>query len=280
MTTRRRPRSRSRGAAAGADVGATLVKLAMRDARGRTTTATLPADALDVVAQRLRDLAPRGLGLTGGGAPRLAERLAQPPPTVGEFEAWAAGARLLLGREAPARFLVVSVGTGTSAMLVDADGVTRVGGTALGGGAILGLGAALCGERDFDAIAALAQRGDRRRVDLLISDIYPAGDFLLPGDVNAASFAKLASARSAPSAGDLAHAIMSLVGENIALICTGLAAHAGVELIAFGGSTLRANPALTAILEAICKFSGRSPLFLTDGQYAGALGALALAEEA
>jgi type II pantothenate kinase len=280
MTTRRRPRSRSRGAAAGADVGATLVKLAMRDARGRTTTATLPADALDVVAQRLRDLAPRGLGLTGGGAPRLAERLAQPPPTVGEFEAWAAGARLLLGREAPARFLVVSVGTGTSAMLVDADGVTRVGGTALGGGAILGLGAALCGERDFDAIAALAQRGDRRRVDLLISDIYPAGDFLLPGDVNAASFAKLASARSAPSAGDLAHAIMGLVGENIALICTGLAARAGVELIAFGGSTLRANPALTAILEAICKFSGRSPLFLTDGQYAGALGALALAEEA
>ena len=58
-----------------------------------------------------------------------------------------------------------------------------------------GSAAALFGERDFDAIAALAQRGDRRRVDLLVSDIYPDGDFLLPGDVNAASFAKLARAR-------------------------------------------------------------------------------------
>jgi type II pantothenate kinase len=277
MTTRRRPRSRRRGAAAGADVGATLVKLAVRDARGRTTTTTLPADALDTVAQRLRDLAPREIGLTGGGAPRLAERLAQPPPTVSEFEAWAAGARLLLGREAPVRFLVVSVGTGTSAMLVDADGVTRVGGTALGGGAILGLGAALCGERDFDAITALARRGDRRCVDLLISDIYPAGDFLLPGDANAASFAKLATANSAPTAADLAHAIMGLVGENIALICAGLAARADVELIAFGGSTLRANPALTAILGGVCAALGRKPHFLADGQFAGALGALALA---
>jgi type II pantothenate kinase len=279
MTIPRPPRSRPRGAAAGADVGATLVKLAVRDASGATSTCALPADALDAVAQRLRDLAPNGLGLTGGGAPRLAELLAHPAVMVGEFEAWAEGARRLLAHNAPTRFLVVSVGTGTSAMLVDADAVTRAGGTALGGGAILGLAAALFGERDFDAIAALAQRGDRRRVDLLISDIYPAGDFLLPGDANAASFAKLARADRAPAdAADLAHAIMGLVGENIALICTGLAARADVELIAFGGSTLRANPALTAILGGGCAVLGCKPHFLADGQYAGALGALALAE--
>jgi type II pantothenate kinase len=278
MTT---PRSdlRTRGAAAGADVGATLVKFAVRDARGNTRTDTLPAGALDAVAERLRELAPIELGLTGGGAPQLAERLAQPAVMVSEFEAWAEGARQLLGREAPGRFLVVSVGTGTSALLVDDGGVTRVGGTALGGGAILGLAAALFGERDFDAIAALAQRGDRRRVDLLVRDIYPAGDFLLPGDVNAASFAKLAREGGEPTAApDLAHGIMGLVGENIALICTGLAARANVQLIAFGGSTLRANPALTAILGGACAMLGCSPHFLADGQYAGAIGALALAQ--
>ncbi len=277
------PRSVPRpcGTAAGADVGATLVKLAVRDARGETSTATLPTDALDTVAQRLRDLAPSGsgLGITGGGAPRLAERLAQPAVLVGEIEAWAEGARRLLGREPPERFLVVSVGTGTLALLVEARGVTRVGGTALGGGTILGLAAALFRERDFDAIAALAQRGDRRRVDLLIRDIYPAGDFLLPGDVNAASFAKLARADSGtPDAADLAHGIMGLVGENIALICTGLAARLEVQLIAFGGSTLRANPSFTAILGGACAALGRSPHFLADGQYAGAVGALVLAE--
>ena len=70
---------------------------------------------------------------------------------------------------------------------------------------------------------------------------------------------------------------MGLVGENIALICAGLAARADVKLIAFGGSTLRANPALTAILGGACAMLGRTPHFLVDGQYAGAVGALALA---
>ena len=278
MTSARRGLPRNRGVAAGADVGATLVKLALRDASGDTSTETLPVDALDAVAERLRTLAADRVGLTGGGAPRLAERLERPPPTVGEFEAWAEGARQLLGNAAPERFLVISVGTGTSALLVEPGRVSRAGGTALGGGVILGLGAALCGERDFDAIAALAQRGDRRRVDLLIRDIYPGGDFVLPGDVNAASFAKLSRADAPPAdAADLAHAIMGLVGENVGLICAGLAARAGVDLIAFGGSTLRANPALTAILGGVCTAMGHSPHFLADGQYAGALGALALA---
>ena len=273
--------TQNRGTVAGADVGATLVKLAVRDSRGNTSTATLPAEALDAVAERLRDLAPSRLGLTGGGAPRLVERLAQPAMLVGEFEAWAEGARQLLGRDAPERFLVVSVGTGTSALLVEPRRVTRVGGTALGGGAIVGLGAVLCGVRDFDAIAALAARGDRRRVDLLIRDIYPEGDFLLPGDVNAASFAKLARADGrTPDAADLAHGIMGLVGENVALICAGLAARVGVELIAFGGSTLRDNPGLTGTLGGVCAVLGRRPHFLADGPFAGAIGALALAETA
>jgi type II pantothenate kinase len=274
-----RSRPRARGAVAGADVGATLVKLAVRDARGETSTDTLPADALDAVADRLRDLAPASLGVTGGGAPRLVERGAQAAVMIDEFAAWAEGARQLLDRRPPDRFLVVSVGTGTSALLVEAGSVSRVGGTALGGGTIVGLAAALFGERDFDAIAALAQRGDRRRVDLLVRDIYPAGGFLLPGDLNAASFAKLARSERAPTdAADLAHGIMGLVGENIALICAGLAAAADVELIAFGGSTLRANPALTAILGGVCAMLARSPHFLANGQYAGALGALALAD--
>jgi type II pantothenate kinase len=271
--------TQNRGTTAGADVGATLVKLAVRDGRGDTSTATLPAEALDAVAERLRDLAPTRLGLTGGGAPRLVERLAQSAVLVGEFEAWAEGARRLLGRDAPERFLVVSVGTGTSALLVEPKRVARVGGTALGGGTIVGLGAALCGVRDFDAIAALAARGDRRRVDLLIRDIYPEGDFLLPGDVNAASFAKLALPDGgAPDAADLAHGIMGLVGENVGLICAGLAARLEVELIAFGGSTLRDNPALTAILGGVCAVLRRKPHFLADGQFTGAVGALALAE--
>jgi type II pantothenate kinase len=269
--------------AAGADVGATLAKLALREADGTTTTESLPSHALERVVERLAAHAPAWVGLTGGGGARLAAKLGMPSVAVDEFGAWAAGARLQMAHdgELAERFLLVSVGTGSSAMLVEPGAVTRVGGSALGGGTILGLGAALVGERDFDAIARLAARGDRRRVDLSVADIYPHGSIPLPGGLNAASFGKLArSGEPPPGAADLAHGIMGLVGENLGLICAGLALRFDVERVVFGGSTLLGNPALTEILGVICAALGRAPSFPTECRYAGALGALALAADA
>ena len=78
-------------------------------------------------------------------------------------------------------------------MLIRGDEVFRIGGTALGGGTLFGLGAALTGSTSFDQVIELASGGDRRNVDLLVSDIYPSGELPLPGDLNAASFAKLAN---------------------------------------------------------------------------------------
>jgi type II pantothenate kinase len=268
---------------AGADVGATLVKLALRDPGGDTALETHPARELPAVAQRLREAGSHLIGLTGGGAPGL-ERLlhshanAMDTAVVDEFDAWSVGARRMLrGRDADlTRFLLVSVGTGTSAMLVDGASVTRVGGTALGGGTVMGLGTALIRSRDFEEIALAAAAGDRRNVDLLISDVYPEGDFLLPGDVNAASFAKLARLPHGASAehADLAHGVMGLVGENVALICCGLAAATRVERIVWGGTTLRNNPSLVSVLAGACRALGRRPLFLPKGEFVGALGAL------
>jgi type II pantothenate kinase len=159
-------------------------------------------------------------------------------------------------------------------MLVDGPQVSRVGGTALGGGTVMGLGARLTGRRRFEEIAALAAAGDRRKVDLLVSDIYPAGDFVLPGYINAASFAKIASHPGEVSDADLAHGVMGLVGENVGLICCGLAVAAKADRIAWGGATLRDNPSLVAVLSAVCRAYGREPVFLRDGEFVGALGAL------
>ena len=69
---------------------------------------------------------------------------------------------------------------------------------------------------------------------------------------------------------------MGLVGENVALICCGLAAATKVERIVFGGSTLRENDALVEILGGACRALGRDPLFLPGGEFAGAIGALEL----
>jgi type II pantothenate kinase len=270
----------ARGHAVGADVGATLIKLAIRAGEGEPELETLPAAALDAAARRVSALAPEPLGLTGGGALQLARRLGGGAQRVEEFAAWGCGAHELLrgqGLDAE-RFLLVSVGTGTSAMLVEPQGVRRVGGTALGGGTLLGLASVLFGTARFDEVVALAARGDRRRVDLLVGDIYPEDGFSLPAELNAASFARLAGRTDGCDSADLAHALIGMVGENVGLVCGGLARGSDVRRIVFGGGTLRDNPPLVDVLHTVSVALGCEPVFLARGEFAGAVGALAHAD--
>lgn len=316
------------GASAGIDFGTSLIKLAARgagdaDGAGALHLQLFPATARSEALACASALAPQRLGLTGGGAAAAAAQLAAQPGAVRaaqfpEFDAWAAGAQALLARSGlrPARpYLLASVGTGTSALLVGQGAVQRLGGTALGGGTLTGLGALLLGGRGFAEIAALAQRGDRSSVDLYISDIYPQ----FPPGYTAANFGRAARAAAAaaaaetgasgasgaapsaasapgsapalksaapaaaprPSPADIAHALVALVGENVSLMCSALAAaHPEVRQLVFGGATLRHNPAMRAIITQITQARGLEALLLEDGEFTGALGALTLAETA
>lgn len=268
------------GAQLGVDVGASLTKLAIRRPGGDLELRSISAAALAELPREVEQLAPERIGLTGGGGVRLRRQLGGAATVVGEFAAWGAGARALLrraGESPPERFLLVSVGTGTSAMLVDGERVDRIGGTALGGGTIAGLAYALVGTADAAELAALAEGGDRSRVDLLVADAYPDGDFPLPAELNAASFAKLASSAGEAAPGDLVRAVMGLVGENIALICGGLAASRQVDRIVYGGTTLAAAALVGDILHGVAPFHGCRATILPDGAYTGAVGALELA---
>ncbi len=265
-------------------MGATLVKLAVQGPEGRLSFQMLPADSLAQVAREVEATHPESVGLTGGGASALAAVLGTPSRSSDEFSAWRTGAHQMLassGHRANGPYLLVSLGTGTSALRVEGESVSRVGGTALGGGTVLGLGVALLGTSDFAELASLAREGNRRNVDLLVSEVYPAGESPLPGDLNASSFAKLARmpADWKPARADLAHAIMGLVGENVALICTGLAAAAQTNRIVFGGTTLRNNESLSEILQFLTLANGLEAILLPDGDYTGAVGALALASD-
>jgi type II pantothenate kinase len=262
----------------GVDVGASLAKLVRRNAEGLQNE-LLPATELERLVERIDGLAPARLGLTGAGASELARRVGTPSVRVDEFAAWGAGVRSLLAEQRPdvgEPYLLVSVGTGTSVLLAQGMSVSRVGGTALGGGALMGLGGLLLGGASFARLAELAERGDRRRVDLLVSDIYRPGEIALLGDATAANFGKPDVHALEASPEDLSHALMGLVGENVALICVGLAAAHGVRTIVYGGSTLRENPALRGVIAAITAAFGREPILLEGGEFAGALGALAL----
>jgi type II pantothenate kinase len=267
--------------ALGIDVGATLAKLADRVGDARPRFRLLPAEALDEIAAEVNALVPDRIGLTGGGAAELAERLPREATRVAEFEAWGSGASALLpaiGLATDQPYLLVSLGTGTSILLVDREGVRRIGGTALGGGTVVGLGAAVLDVPRFQDLVSLAAKGSHGTVDLLVSDIYRVGERPLPGDLTAASFGKLAwrTESQRPTPGDLAHAVMRLVGENVALLCGSLAAAAGVSTVVFAGSTLRANPMLVEILCQVAGAFGCQPMHLPDGEFAGALGALLL----
>jgi type II pantothenate kinase len=258
----------------GIDVGATLAKVALRNA---TTILTEhhASGALEAVRRRVEALAPAGVVLTGGGADQLAPLLAgMPVAHVDEITAWACGGALVAAEEGmplPARYLLVSLGTGTSIVRVEDGTGVRVGGTALGGGTVLGLGRLLVGAASFAELTALAAEGDRRKVDLLVGDIYRVGAGTLPGDLTAASFAKLDSTRPA----DVAHAVMGLVGENVALVAGGLARAVGVETLVYCGSTLSDNPALCEIVARVTAMLGLDGRFLARGAYCGAVGAAA-----
>ena len=270
------------GPALGLDVGATLTKLAVAPPGEAEHFELLIETDDSTVADRIASLEPSSVGLTGGGARRLARALRQPATEVDEFSAWGAGAAALLARDGQHEttpYLLVSLGTGTSVLLVDEDATHRVGGTALGGGTVLGLGSVLCNCRDFDDLCRLAEQGTRRTVDLMVSDVYPDADrpLLLAGDITASCFARLAhptASGSKPSREDLAAAIMGLIGENVALLCSALAKTCGVTSIFFGGSTLRGNPQLTTILTTLTTALGHPARILPSGEFAGAAGAL------
>ncbi len=261
----------------GVDAGASLCKLVVP---GPTELVKVKFPSRDLAAVRacIGEWRPGRVVATGGGAARLADALDLPVRTVPEFAAWARGAPLLAARQRldlPGHYLLVSLGTGTSVLSLEGTTVTRVGGSALGGGTLLGLGRLLLGVETFEEICALAERGDRRKVDLLVGDIYPSGEIPLPRDLNAASFAKLDS--RAPA--DVAHALMGMLGENIALICGTLARSVGARAVVYCGSTLLHNPELREILRWVTAAYGAQPHFLDEGAFCGALGAAVLGDE-
>ncbi|VDO58490.1 unnamed protein product [Haemonchus placei] len=92
-------------------------------------------------------------------------------------------------------YLLVNVGTGVSVFRVDSDDkYERVGGSSLGGGCFFGLGNLLTAEVDLNEMMRMAEDGDHRQFDILVSDIY-GGKFAnlgLSGDLIAGSFGKCA----------------------------------------------------------------------------------------
>ncbi|MBR4059649.1 MAG: type II pantothenate kinase [Lachnospiraceae bacterium] len=169
--------------------------------------------------------------LTGVGSSGVTKPIyGIPTYKVDEFVANGVGGRFFAKEE---KSVVVSMGTGTSYVLVEGDKLTHLGGIAIGGGTILGLSKLLLNTQDVDAIQALSSQGDYKQIDLLIGDISKQP---LPGlnlNVTAANFGKV---EEMVSKEDIAAGIVHMVIENLCHTGTLIAHNMGVKEFILIGS--------------------------------------------
>lgn len=257
----------------GIDAGGTLLKLAYSE-DGVIRYRKSDYEQSESLLQWLKMLAPQAeIHLTGGRARWVKEKFFPHAEITDEFSSICAGASILFAKQSDSvagSFLLVNIGTGTSILLAGKGNCKRVGGSGLGGGTLTGLGQLLANTSDFNELVKLASKGDRRKTDLLVKDIYGDGGEPLAGEMTAANFGKI------PSGGieDLMASLVNMIAETLVLLSSQAALSEKVETVVFAGSTLSGNKPLKEALAAYTTMFGLKPIFLDNGEYFGALGAL------
>ena len=266
----------------GIDLGGSSTKLAALDASGKLLCAAQGPCIADIrpleeaVSAFMREngisreqveaVAMTGVGaasVSGGVCGMRAKR-------VSEFEAIARGALTVSGLKTA---LVASIGTGTAFVLASESEARHMGGSAMGGGTIVGLADIMVGETDMEALSALAEKGDLGRVDLLMADIGTAPN--LPPEATASNFGKTGHS-AAPA--DISRGLMNLVFQNIATMAVFLCRGTPAKDVVVIGSTARARQA-GDIMDAVGRLYGVRFVIPWDPAFATAMGAALLALE-
>jgi type II pantothenate kinase len=265
------------GMIVGIDIGGTTTKIVGLGVDKEKICATVKASDpiasaagaigkfLSIAGKKMGDIG--RLAVTGVGSTFITDEvLGIRARHVEEFQAVGLGGLELAGAK---RALVVSVGTGTAIVHAEGRGARHVGGSGVGGGTILGLGKALAGTTDFEALSLAASRGDARGVDLTIGDIASAAVGSLPRDATASNFGRLADR---PSVEDFAAGIVNMVFQTVGMLSFFAARAEGDETIVVVGNTMRI-PAAKEVLDRLYPIYGVRFIVPELAQYATALGA-------
>eukprot|EP00457_Paulinella_chromatophora_P019312 gb/GEZN01020939.1/.p1 GENE.gb/GEZN01020939.1/~~gb/GEZN01020939.1/.p1 ORF type:complete len:214 (-),score=43.03 gb/GEZN01020939.1/:25-579(-) len=179
------------------------------------------------------------------------------------------------------------IGTGTSLVVVEEDGRwRRATGTCFGGGTYSGLAHLLTGETDLASMAQAVTKGDLKKLDLTVGDVYGEAveSLNLPADLLASSFSKPCPASpghpGGATTGDKLVSLLTLTAWTMAqLSCWVAKYHGALDIVFLGGLTsdLAARRGLSWGVE----FEGGGGLrtwFVPPNvsPFAGALGALHL----
>lgn len=209
--------------------------------------------------------------LTGVGAALIEENLYKIPTIkVNEFEAIGRGGLLLSGLS---EALVVSMGTGTAFVHAKGEAVTHIGGSGVGGGTLIGLSSKLLGEKDIEAILALAEKGSLSQVDLSISEISNAEISTLPSDATAANFGNV---KSTAGREDFALGLMNMIYQTAGVLSGFYCKDHGLKKVVVTGS-LAALPQAQKMLDAVGALYDIRFIIPEDAIFATAIGAALLA---
>jgi pantothenate kinase len=263
--------------ALGVDAGMTLTKFAHArhdgvDFTANETHAALGADRKGIA---IGSVVAAPIGVTGA----LIGEFDDPNVVrVQEIDAGARGVVALLkadGRDAGDGFIMALLGTGTAFAAVRGAQVQHLGGTPLGGGSFSGIACRVEPSLSYEAMIAGAERGDRRRVDAMIADLYPAGIGQVGPDLTAAHLVRA----EAGSLDDFLAGLLNLHAEDIAQIAASRARIAGLGRIVLAGGFTHNNPRLVDSITSMARLFGVSVETVSWPGYAGALGAALLAYE-
>jgi type II pantothenate kinase len=217
------------------------------------------------------------LAVTGGRHSVLPSRLgACDVIAVPEVLAIGRGGQALALRDgdpADTPLLVVSAGSGTAVVSARGAEYAHVTGTGVGGGTMLGLGRLLLGTTDVAVIDAMALRGDPNGADLALRDVVSGPIGSLPADATAVNFGRLARQQHAATPDDLAAALVSLVGQVIAITAINAArAQRTDRVVVIGHMTDMAS--FRRVLTQVQGYYGMELTVPENGGYGTALGAL------
>ncbi|HSI66062.1 MAG TPA: type II pantothenate kinase [Planococcus sp. (in: firmicutes)] len=266
----------------GIDAGGTLIKVAYTE-NNSLHFKKYPVAEIAEAAHWVNGLEASRVCLTGGRSGVLLGLLNKEAKEIVEFEATHMGVRFLLdqmGRKEDS-YLLTNVGTGTSIHRIAHNRQERLGGSGVGGGTLLGLSHLLTGMSDFEEIVNTAKRGSRERIDLKVKQIYEGKEPPISGELTASNFGNdFFSMSSQLTKEEMLAAVIGLIGETVSTVSVQAAKQCGDSLIIYIGSSFIDNDLLKEVVTSYTVLRGATPLFLENGEYSGAVGAMSLLKQA
>ena len=211
------------------------------------------------------------IGVTGGKSSDLEESLdGIKIKKINEIEAIGLGAKKLYGiKDEPT--LIVSAGTGTACVQVQGDDFNHLGGIAVGGGMLEGLGSLLLKNSKGFEINELGVNGSRKELDLLLGDVVNKIGNLSP-ELTAVNFGQVTNTPSISSE-DTAAALCNMIGEVIGTVAYLNALLIGSKKACFIGRTSCLSGVINGINDRI-ELAGIEGKYNENREFGNAIGVL------